>query len=87
MAEQFECKGRMFFGQAGGQPKKNPLADFESSTGPKSGYYTTAPASLPGGPDKPCILECDSPNYPPTIDEYRQCGCRMCLKFLARETS
>jgi hypothetical protein len=27
-----------------------------------------------------CILECDSPSYPPEADEYRQCGCPDCLK-------
>ena len=26
-----------------------------------------------------CILEVDSPSYPPTEDERRQCGCRMCI--------
>lgn len=25
-----------------------------------------------------CILDCDSPSYPPEIDEYKQCGCRYC---------
>lgn len=52
MPIQFENK-KMFFGQVGGQPKKSPLSDFESSKEPTSGYYTTAPASLPGGPP-PC---------------------------------
>ncbi len=30
-----------------------------------------------------CILDCDSPSYPPTDDEYRQCGCPLCLQELA----
>ena len=29
---------------------------------------------------KNCILDCDSPSYPPEDDEYRQCGCRSCAK-------
>lgn len=29
-----------------------------------------------------CILECDSPSYPPVRDEYRQCGCQSCTKYL-----
>jgi len=33
---------------------------------------------------KPCILNCDSPSYPPTPDEYRQCGCETCLREIQR---
>lgn len=29
-----------------------------------------------------CILDCDSPSYPPTQEEYIQCGCPMCRKTL-----
>lgn len=32
------------------------------------------------GPTTNCILDCDSPSYPPEPDEYRQCGCPECLK-------
>ena len=45
MSEQFEKKGRMFFGQVGGSkevPKDRELQ--------QSGYFTSAPASLPGAP-------------------------------------
>jgi hypothetical protein len=31
-----------------------------------------------------CILEVDSPSYPPTDDELRQCGCALCLRSLER---
>jgi hypothetical protein len=31
-----------------------------------------------------CILDCDSPSYPPETDEYQQCGCRSCLAELGR---
>lgn len=30
-----------------------------------------------------CILNADSPSYPPERDEYEQCGCESCLKYLA----
>jgi hypothetical protein len=30
-----------------------------------------------------CILECDSPSYPPETSEYIQCGCKDCRKTLA----
>lgn len=30
----------------------------------------------------PCKLEVDSPSYPPTEEEYRQCGCPLCFKYL-----
>jgi hypothetical protein len=30
--------------------------------------------------ERPCILDCDSPSYPPETDEYRQCGCSSCFK-------
>lgn len=30
-----------------------------------------------------CILDLDSPSYPPAIEEYAQCGCKDCLKYLA----
>lgn len=29
-----------------------------------------------------CILECDSPSYPPEREEYEQCGCKYCLLYL-----
>jgi len=29
-----------------------------------------------------CILEVDSPSYPPREEEYRQCGCPLCFKYL-----
>lgn len=32
--------------------------------------------------EPPCRLEVDSPSYPPTHDERRQCGCPMCLRDL-----
>lgn len=32
-----------------------------------------------------CVLNLDSPSYPPEVDEYRQCGCSFCLKRLAKE--
>lgn len=38
----------------------------------------------PAQPKDRCILEVDSPSYPPSDDERRQCGCQMCLKDLAR---
>lgn len=28
---------------------------------------------------KNCILEVDSPSYPPEIQEYIQCGCESCI--------
>lgn len=31
-----------------------------------------------------CILDLDSPSYPPTDEEREQCGCRACLDELAR---
>jgi len=31
---------------------------------------------------KNCILEVDSPSYPPQTEEYVQCGCEMCIKHL-----
>ena len=31
-----------------------------------------------------CILNLDSPSYPPTLDEYRQCGCSSCQRYLER---
>jgi len=32
-----------------------------------------------------CILEVDSPSYPPSNDEYLQCGCKYCMsKFEPR---
>lgn len=34
---------------------------------------------------KACILNLDSPSYPPSLDEYRQCGCEECLSHLSRE--
>jgi len=34
-------------------------------------------------PRTACILECDSPSYPPEITEYLQCSCKVCLKYLA----
>lgn len=30
-----------------------------------------------------CILECDSPSYPPQTEEYIQCGCKYCRLALA----
>ena len=30
-----------------------------------------------------CILDCDSPSYPPTDKERRECGCATCLAELA----
>jgi hypothetical protein len=30
-----------------------------------------------------CILDCDSPSYPPETNEYIQCGCKDCRKYLA----
>jgi hypothetical protein len=27
-----------------------------------------------------CILDLDSPSYPPELDEYRQCGCKFCSR-------
>jgi hypothetical protein len=35
-------------------------------------------------PREVCILECDSPSYPPEKDEHRQCGCQSCLDHLAK---
>ena len=33
-----------------------------------------------------CILECDSPSYPPEFpNEYIQCGCKYCRAALADE--
>jgi len=29
-----------------------------------------------------CLLNLDSPSYPPEEDEFRQCGCRSCIKEL-----
>jgi N6-adenosine-specific RNA methylase IME4 len=34
-----------------------------------------------------CILECDSPSYPPTDHEYAQCGCRDCAAVWRRQQS
>jgi hypothetical protein len=34
--------------------------------------------------EKNCILEVDSPSYPPETDEYRQCGCSSCFKEYIR---
>ncbi len=31
-----------------------------------------------------CILDCDSPSYPPSDDERWQCRCRQCVKDLIR---
>lgn len=31
---------------------------------------------------KTCILDCDSPSFPPGDDERRQCGCESCLSTL-----
>jgi hypothetical protein len=38
----------------------------------------------PAGEARGCILNLDSPSYPPTLDEYRQCGCPDCLQKLTR---
>lgn len=32
-----------------------------------------------------CILDCDSPSYPPDDDERRQCGCALCLADLRKK--
>lgn len=32
-----------------------------------------------------CILDCDSPSFPPEEDEYRQCGCYDCVRYLLRK--
>ena len=29
-----------------------------------------------------CILDVDSPSYPPEPDEYWQCGCRACIQHI-----
>lgn len=29
-----------------------------------------------------CILDLDSPSFPPEMEEYRQCGCKYCLAAL-----
>jgi hypothetical protein len=34
-----------------------------------------------------CILDLDSPSYPPERDEYRQCGCRDCIRYLTQHKS
>ena len=39
---------------------------------------------LPPPPKRPCILDLDSPSYPPVDDEYRQCGCPLCERELER---
>jgi hypothetical protein len=31
-----------------------------------------------------CILDLDSPSYPPELDEYRQCGCTFCIEIYRR---
>lgn len=31
---------------------------------------------------RPCILDCDSPSYPPDRAERMQCGCDQCMKDL-----
>lgn len=35
--------------------------------------------------NKNCILECDSPSYPPSLEEYKQCGCEACLKHVREQ--
>jgi hypothetical protein len=35
--------------------------------------------------EKNCILDLDSPSYPPTLEEYQHCGCHSCLKHLETE--
>ena len=37
--------------------------------------------------DEICILNCDSPSYPPDQSEMRQCGCRLCLQELSKKHS
>lgn len=32
-----------------------------------------------------CILNADSPSYPPTLEEYEQCGCQACRRHLVKE--
>lgn len=32
-----------------------------------------------------CILNCDSPSYPLETQEYIQCGCKDCRKYLATQ--
>lgn len=34
-----------------------------------------------------CILNADSPSYPPETDEYRQCGCSSCRREYERRVS
>lgn len=39
----------------------------------------------PHNPRPVCILDADSPSYPPDEQEYRQCSCRACLNRLCSD--
>lgn len=45
--------------------------------------FTPAPQLEPAPMRKNCILNCDSPSFPPSDYERRQCGCENCLKDLS----
>jgi len=40
---------------------------------PRGGRWSKDPMNV-------CHLEVDSPSYPPTPDEYKQCDCSLCRK-------
>ena len=47
MGEQFEKKGRMFFGQVGGADRPDPMRPFRKGTmRPEDSIFTSCPASL-----------------------------------------
>lgn len=48
------------------------------------GWADTLSALAGGAPQGRCILNLDSPSYPPETDEYRQCGCKSCLPQYAK---
>lgn len=47
------------------------------------GLWIDVHETLAESPRPNCILDCDSPSYPPHKEEYQQCGCERCLNHLA----
>lgn len=45
---------------------------------PEPGEKVVPPYFVAAPPRANCILNADSPSYPPETDEYRQCGCTSC---------
>lgn len=73
------CASRWPWTPSSWKPSGDPIRDLEKAGALIAAEIDRLERRSPG-----CILDVDSPSYPPNDDERQQCGCKLCLQGMLR---